>query len=69
MTEQLTELEQKVVGALKDRDGGIYSNEIASYAGIDQKSIAGVVSSLVKKNVVIKETFGPGEEYISLTEG
>jgi DNA-binding MarR family transcriptional regulator len=65
---ELTELEKKVVAALKDRDGGIYSNEIAIYAGIDQKSIAGVVSSLVKKNVVTKSTFGPGEEYVSLTE-
>ncbi len=64
--DKLTELEQKVVDALKDRDGGIYSKEIHSYSGVDQRSIAGVVSSLVKKNVIMKETFGPGEEYISL---
>jgi uncharacterized membrane protein len=65
---KLTELEQKVVDALKERDGGIYSKELHSYSGIDQRSIAGVVSSLVKKNVVIKGTFGPGEDYISLVE-
>lgn len=64
----ITELEQKVIDALKDRDGGIYSNEIAVYAKIDQKSIAGVVASLVKKKIVDKSTFGPGEEYISLRE-
>jgi hypothetical protein len=65
---RLTAQEQKVVDALKVREGGIYSNEIATYAGIDQRSIAGVVSSLVQKKVVSKDTFGPGDEFIYLTD-
>lgn len=62
----LTDRESAVVTALMDRDGAIYSHEIASYADIPRAEIAGVISSLVKKKIVLRGDDGTGTEYLEL---
>jgi uncharacterized membrane protein len=63
----MTPKEQAVVNALKERGGGIYSHELTAYVdGVSKSEIGGVVSSLVKKGVVVKDSFGPGQDFIEL---
>jgi uncharacterized membrane protein len=63
----VTQNEQKVLDALTDRDGGIYSHELVAYSGVSKEAIGGVVSSLIKKGAVRKSKIGQ-DEYIEVTE-
>jgi uncharacterized membrane protein len=63
----MTENEHKVLDALSERDGGIYSSEISAYSNVSKSAISGVISSLVKKGYIRKSKIG-NDEYLEISE-